>query len=97
MKIAVVGGGPAGLFSARLMKLRRPADEIRVFEQNPVNATYGLKRHAGWPRAQPAPGSPRICTIVWSAEMHFNTSRTSCSNASAFTSSTRPKAVRSRA
>jgi 2-polyprenyl-6-methoxyphenol hydroxylase-like FAD-dependent oxidoreductase len=42
MKIAIVGGGPAGLFFARLMKLRRPSDEIRVFEQNPVNATYGF-------------------------------------------------------
>ena len=42
MKIAVIGGGPAGLFFARLTRRREPGHEIRIFEQNPENATYGF-------------------------------------------------------
>ena len=42
MKIAVIGGGPAGLYFTYLFKWRRPAAEIRVFEQNPAGATFGF-------------------------------------------------------
>lgn len=42
MKIAVVGGGPAGLFFARLVRRHNPAIEIDIFEQNPEAATYGF-------------------------------------------------------
>ena len=41
MKIGIIGGGPAGLFYAYLMKRADPAHEIRVAERDPENATYG--------------------------------------------------------
>lgn len=42
MKIAIVGGGPGGLFFARLFKRHRPDAFIKIFEQNPSDATFGF-------------------------------------------------------
>ena len=41
MRIACVGGGPAGLYLAILMKRRDPAHELVVLERNPAGVTYG--------------------------------------------------------
>jgi anthraniloyl-CoA monooxygenase len=41
MRIAIVGGGPAGLYLAILMRRVDPAHEVTVFERNPPGATYG--------------------------------------------------------
>ncbi|WP_174273240.1 FAD-dependent monooxygenase [Sphingomonas bacterium] len=41
-RIAVVGGGPAGLLFAKLAKQADAGHEIDVFEQNPSGATYGF-------------------------------------------------------
>ncbi|MFL6720769.1 MAG: bifunctional salicylyl-CoA 5-hydroxylase/oxidoreductase, partial [Sphingomonas sp.] len=41
MKIACVGGGPAGLYFAISMKLRDAAHEVEVFERNPPGVTFG--------------------------------------------------------
>ncbi|TFL15427.1 monooxygenase [Pusillimonas caeni] len=41
MKIAVVGGGPAGMYFSLLMKKHEPRHEVTVYEQNPAGATYG--------------------------------------------------------
>lgn len=42
MNIAVIGGGPGGLFFAYLMKRRDPAHDITVFERNAEDNTYGF-------------------------------------------------------
>ena len=41
MRIACIGGGPAGLYFAISMKLRDPAHEIEIFERNPRGVTFG--------------------------------------------------------
>lgn len=41
MRVTVVGGGPAGLCFAMLLKQRRPSDEITVFERGRPDDTYG--------------------------------------------------------
>ncbi|GAA2500799.1 FAD-dependent monooxygenase [Streptomyces gobitricini] len=41
MKIACVGGGPAGLYFSILMKLRDPSHDITVYERDPAGSTYG--------------------------------------------------------
>jgi 2-polyprenyl-6-methoxyphenol hydroxylase-like FAD-dependent oxidoreductase len=41
MRIGVIGGGPAGLYFALLMKARDARHEIHVREANPADATYG--------------------------------------------------------
>jgi anthraniloyl-CoA monooxygenase len=41
VKIACIGGGPAGLYFAISMKLRDPSHEIEVFERNAPGVTFG--------------------------------------------------------
>ena len=41
MRIACIGGGPAGLYFAISMKLRDPSHEIEIFERNAQDTTFG--------------------------------------------------------
>jgi 2-polyprenyl-6-methoxyphenol hydroxylase-like FAD-dependent oxidoreductase len=42
VRIAVIGGGPGGLYFAYLWKKRHPDAEIDLFEQNAAGATWGF-------------------------------------------------------
>lgn len=41
-KIAIIGGGPGGLYFAILMKQAEPASEITVYERNQADDTFGF-------------------------------------------------------
>ena len=41
LKIACVGGGPAGLYFALLMKKQQPRHEVAVYERNAADDTFG--------------------------------------------------------
>jgi anthraniloyl-CoA monooxygenase len=42
MQIAIIGGGPAGLYSAILLKKQRPGADITVYERNRADDTFGF-------------------------------------------------------
>ncbi len=41
MKIVILGGGPAGLYSGLLIKKTNPAHDITIIERNAADVTYG--------------------------------------------------------
>ena len=42
MRIAILGGGPAGLYFAILMKRAEPGHDITVYERNQADDTFGF-------------------------------------------------------
>ena len=41
MRTLCIGGGPAGLYTALLVKKARPGDAVRVVERNRPHDTFG--------------------------------------------------------
>lgn len=41
-QVEIIGAGPAGLYTAILLKSRMPSTRVRVSEQNPADATFGF-------------------------------------------------------
>lgn len=42
LRVGVLGGGPAGLYTAILLKRINPAHEVTLLERNPAGATFGF-------------------------------------------------------
>src|SRR5260370_34573258 len=42
MRVALAGGGPAGLYLALLLKRQHPGYSVSVVERNPADATFGF-------------------------------------------------------
>lgn len=42
LNVKIIGAGPAGLYLAYLLKRSDPSRTVRVFEQNPADATFGF-------------------------------------------------------
>ena len=64
MKIAIIGGGPAGLYSAILLKKQRPEAEVTVYERNRADDTFGFGvvfSDATLDKVCPVAGSPKQC------------------------------------
>lgn len=85
MKIDIVGGGPAGLFLAILVARKVPGAQLRIYEQNPREATFGfgvVLADAGLAKLNDA--APDVCADLV-AEMTFSARQTIVSSGTPIT------------
>ncbi|MCX6466908.1 MAG: FAD-dependent monooxygenase [Pseudonocardiales bacterium] len=76
-RIAVLGGGPGGLYAARLLKLARPACDVVVHEQDDPDTTFGfgVGLAAGTQRRLEAADPDTLRDIVTAGSRHDMTMR----------------------
>ncbi|MFE3059424.1 FAD-dependent monooxygenase [Nocardia sp. NPDC059239] len=71
-RIAILGGGPGGLFAGRLLKLRHPDAQVDVYEQNAPDRTFGfgVGLPAGAQRNLRAADSPTVDAVERAGTRH---------------------------
>ena len=42
MKVAIIGGGPGGLYLAILLRRANPATQVTIYERNRIEDTFGF-------------------------------------------------------
>ncbi|MBV9099814.1 MAG: FAD-dependent monooxygenase [Candidatus Dormibacteraeota bacterium] len=73
MRIGIVGGGPAGLFLATLLRRQPRPPDVAVYDRNPPGATYGFgvvfsERTLEYI----ARGDPETCAAMTSCAVHWD-------------------------
>ena len=76
-RVAVLGGGPGGLYAARLLKLAYPSCEVRVHEQGGPDTTFGfgVGLAAGTQRRLEAADPDTLRELVAAGQRHDMTMR----------------------
>src|ERR1700753_3900973 len=71
-RAAVLGGGPGGLYAARLLKLARPSCDVVVYEQGEPGSTlgFGVRAAGRTQRTLPAADPDTLRDIVAAGYRH---------------------------
>jgi anthraniloyl-CoA monooxygenase len=70
VKVACIGGGPAGLFLAILLKKADPTHEVTVFERNRLDDTFGFGVVFSDATEEALAAGDRVVTDAMAAECH---------------------------
>lgn len=76
MKVAIVGGGPSGLYLGILLKRHAPGWNVHVIEQNPPDATFGFGVVLADSGMQQLKEADEASYEAMNAVMHYNDRQT---------------------